>query len=107
VGGVGEGQLLGEAAAVASRQLARVEGDGDELALADAKLDPAAGEAGVDRVVVGVPAQVGLLGDAGDEAVVGTGHALGQRRHQRQLLGEALGDDGPGAAMASLVDAPP
>ena len=59
---VGDRQVLGERAPVASHDLAGVERDRDDRALAGAKLGPAAREPRVERVVVGVEAQIGLLG---------------------------------------------
>ncbi len=91
VGGVGEGQVLGEAAPVAGGDLARVEGDGADLALADPDLDPPSGKTGVERVVVGVEAQVGLRRDADHPADRGRRHPLGQRTHALALEGQALG----------------
>lgn len=74
VGGVGEGQALGEGATVGGDQLAGVDRDRGQPAPADPDLDPTPGRPGVERVVVGVETQVGLLGDPGDEAAVGLGH---------------------------------
>jgi hypothetical protein len=80
VSGVGEGQVFGEGTAVAAGKLAGVERDGAELALGDPDLDAAAGEPRVERVVVGVPSQVGLLRDAPGEAAICVGQPLGRGR---------------------------
>ncbi len=79
-------------------------GRGD-LGLGDPDLDPATGEAGIERVVVGVPAQVGLRMDAGDEAPVGVRHRLRQRAHLRPFELEPLGRDRAQGAVGAGVGA--
>ena len=71
MGGIGEGEPAGEDPAVASGELAAVEGDGDDLGLGGADLDPPADQARIERVVVAVEAQVGLGRDPQDPAPVG------------------------------------
>jgi hypothetical protein len=50
---------------------------GDDLALGGPDLHAPSSGAWVQRVVVGVEAQIGLLGHPHDEAAVDVGHALG------------------------------
>src|SRR5215211_1473587 len=105
VGGVGEGQVAGEGAAVAGRELAAVERDRRDLALGDPDLDSSAGQTRVERVVVGVPAQVGLGGDACREAAVEFGHRARQRAHPLAFGLEPLGGHRADAAVKARVGA--
>ena len=68
MGGIGDAQMPCEGALVAGTQLAAVQCNGDDLPLADRELDAAPGEAWIQRVVVRVKAEVGLLRDAKDAA---------------------------------------
>ena len=65
---------------MAGAKLAAVQSDGGDLPLADRELDAAPGEAGIERVVVRVKAEVGLLRDAKDAAKRGRGIGAGSER---------------------------
>src|SRR6516165_1514933 len=105
MGGVGEGQMAGEAARVARRELARIQRDRSDLTLAHAQLDAAAGEARIERVVVGVKAQIRLLGHADHAAQLTRRHPLGQRAHALELGDQAPGGDRADAAVKANVGA--
>ncbi len=64
----GNRAVLGEAASMATGELAGVESGGHDLALGDLDLDAAADEARIERVVVGVKAQVWVRRDPRDPA---------------------------------------
>ena len=72
--------MLGQAAPVAGH-LDPAAGDDDAVEV-DADLDASADEAGVDRVVVGVDADVVVPGQAGGEAHGGVGQ---HRREARRI----------------------
>ncbi len=79
---------------------------GADLRLPDPDLDPAPGQARVERVVVAVPVQVGLGRHPHDEAAVEVGHRLRQRPHPLPLLGEPLGRPGADRAQEAPGDPP-
>jgi hypothetical protein len=68
LGEVGLELSAGEGVAMWGADFARVQGDRDDLALADAQLDAAASEAWTERVAVGLLSEVRLLGDPGRHA---------------------------------------
>src|SRR4051794_8424253 len=101
---VGERQATGEAAPVTTGDLAGVQDDRSQLALGDANLDAAAGERGIDRVIVAIDAQIGLLRHADDEPPIAIRQRGGQRPHPLALLREAFDGNGADRAMHPLVD---
>src|SRR5271165_3893143 len=105
VGGIGKDQMPCEGALVAGTQLATVQRNGDDLPLADRELDAAPGESWIQRVVVRVKAEVGLLRDAQDAAQRGLGHRRGQRAHVLCLFDQALSGNGADAAVKARVGA--
>ena len=74
------------------------------LRLRDAHLDAAAGERRVDRVVVAINPQIGLLRHAHHLPAVEVGQPRGQRPHPLALRDEPLGRDGADRAMHTPVD---
>jgi hypothetical protein len=100
---VGEGQLAGEGAAVRGDEPAAIQRHRRDLALADADLHPTPGEGGIERVVIRLPAQIGLLGHPGEEAAVGLGHPLGQGRIRSRSETRGLGWHRADAAVDDLT----
>ena len=70
--------------------------------LGDAHLDAPTGEARVERVVVAINAEIGLLRHPDHAPAVGVGQPLGQRPHPRALLRQPLGRDRADRAMHPL-----
>jgi hypothetical protein len=83
--------VAGERAGVRAGELAGIERGGEDLPLRDAQLDAASDQARVERIVVAVDAYVRVGCDPGDKAAVDVGQLIGQRPHELQLLGQALG----------------
>jgi hypothetical protein len=88
---------------VVGGELARVQRHCGDLALVDADLDPATREAGIERVVVAIKAQIGLLGHPDHEPPVDIGQPGRQRPHPSPLLDEALKRDRPDGAVSAGV----
>jgi hypothetical protein len=100
----GDRAMPGKRSGVPASQLSAVERDRENLAVSDPDLDAAADEVGVQRVVAGIEPNVRIRRDPGHPPAVGVRCQVGQRGHDRQLLGQAINRPGPGRAVRSRVD---
>lgn len=89
-----------ERTGVPARDLAGVEHDPEDFAVADPDLDALADEVGIQRVVAGIEANVGIATDPEHPAPIGVRHDLRQHAHHLELLSQAV--DGPRADRAVL-----
>jgi len=86
--------------------LAAVEADRADRPLSGADLDPATDQAGIERVVVSVKAELGLSRDQQRDALGSGRHSLGQRPHALSLGEQPLRGDRADALVGSGVGAP-
>ena len=99
----GDRAMPRERPGVLAGDLASVQRDRHDLALVDANLNTARDERGIQRVVVGVKAQMRVRRDPGHPAPGGVGHHFWQRCHHRELFGEPVQRPRPDAAVRARV----
>jgi hypothetical protein len=90
-------------APVAASELAAVQRHCCDLAPADADLHSPPGQARVERVVVSIDAQIGLLGHPDHEATVDIGQPRRPRAHPLPLSGQPRGWHRPDRAVGAGV----
>ena len=87
-----------------SSKLAGIEHRSGHMRLRNAELDPAAGERGVDRVIVAINPKIWLLRHASHDPAVKIRQPVRQRPHLGALLQQPLSRDSSDRAMHPLVD---